>query len=86
MNETTGLDKALYREAYRSLREWSEAAERARPREPLSPAELWQRYVALVEFSWRLCPEPSARQRREKMAALNRYYERVQKLEERGSK
>lgn len=76
-----GLDKELYRQAYQAFREWSKAYERVRAREHLSPAELWQRYVALVEFCWRLCPQPSAHQRSEKIAALNRYYERVQRLE-----
>ncbi len=76
------LDRELYRKAYEAYREWSEAADRARPREPLSSAEAWERYAALVAFCWRLCPQPSERQRREKMEALNRYYARVQRLEE----
>lgn len=76
------LDRNLYRQAYRSLREWGEAAERTRPREQVSLAEAWQRYVALVEFCWRLSPQPGEHQRREKIEALNRYYARVQKLEE----
>jgi hypothetical protein len=77
------LDKALYRQAYESLRQWQEAkdAERARESALLSPAEGWRRYVELVEFCWHLCPEQSPHERQEKLEALNRYYERVQKLE-----
>jgi hypothetical protein len=79
------LDKNLYRQAYEEYREWNaaEAAERARSAGRLSPAEAWRRYVDLVEFCWRLAPEPGAHQRREKAAALDRYYSAVQRLEER---
>ena len=76
------LDGELYRRTYQALREWSAAAEQARASRQLSPAELWQQYVALVEFCLRLCPGPSAHQRREKTAALNLYYERLRKLEQ----
>lgn len=79
------LDKDLYRRAYESYREWNaaEAAERARNAGRLSSAELWRQYVDLVEFCWRLAPEPSEHQRREKLAALDRYYDAVRRLEER---
>lgn len=79
------LDKDLYRQAYATYREWNaaEAAERARHTGWLSPAEAWRQYADLVEFCWRLAPEPSAYQRREKLAALDRYYDAVRRLEER---
>lgn len=79
------LDKKLYQQAYEVYREWNiaEAAERARSAGSLSPAEAWRRYVELVEFCWRLAPEPSVHQRREKAAALDRYYTAVRRLEER---
>ncbi len=79
------LDKDLYRRAYESYREWNdvEAAERARSAGRLSAAEAWRQYVDLVEFCWRLAPEPSVHQRREKLAAIDRYYDAVQRLEER---
>ena len=79
------LDKDLYRRAYESYREWNdvEAAERAHSAGRLSPAEAWRQYADLVEFCWRLSPEPSAHQRREKLAALDRYYDAVRRLEER---
>ena len=79
------LDKVLYQQAYRSFRQWNEAeaAGRARDAGQLTPAEAWRRYVALVEFCWRLSPQPSQHQREEKLAALDRYYAAVRRLEER---
>jgi hypothetical protein len=53
-----------------------------RGEEKLTPAEAWGRYVALVEFCWRLSPHPSEYQRKEKLEALERYYARVRELEE----
>jgi hypothetical protein len=77
------LDKDLYRKAYELHRQWNEAEkiERARNAGQLSPEEAWRQYVDLVEFCWRLCPEQSQRQREQKLIHLNRYYDRVQKLE-----
>lgn len=79
------LDKALYRQAYRAYREWNEAEAVARARDAgqLTPSEAWRRYVTLVEFCWRLSPEPSQHQRQEKLAALDRYYAAVKRLEDR---
>ena len=79
------LDKMLYQRAYRSYRKWNEAeaAGRARDAAMLTSIEAWHRYVALVEFCWRLSPQPSQHQRDEKLAALDRYYAAVQRLEER---
>jgi hypothetical protein len=78
------LDKMLYQQAYRSYRQWNEAeaASRARDTATLTSVEAWRRYVALVEFCWLLSPEPSQHQRAEKLAALDRYYAAVQRLEE----
>lgn len=77
------MDKSLYRRAYEQYRQWNEAreAERARDGGRLSPEEAWRRYVELVEFCWKLCPQQSETQRREKLAALERYYERVRRME-----
>lgn len=77
------IDKELYRQAYKHYEAWNEAqfASRVRRAGTLKPEEAWERYVALVEFSRKVCPEPSQWQRKQKLAALNRYYERVQKLE-----
>ena len=83
-NGLTQLDKDLYRQTYAAYREWNlaEAAERARGFGQLSPAEAWRQYADLVEFCWRLSPEPSAHQRREKVAALERDYDAVRRLTE----
>ena len=55
--------------------------ERIRNAGRLSPQEAWRRYVELVEFCWKLCPQQSPAQRREKLAALERYYDSVRRLE-----
>lgn len=77
------IDGELYRKAYESLRQWSEAkmVYRAQLESRLSPQEAWERYVALIEFGWEMCPQPGEWQRQQKLAALARYYERVQRLE-----
>ena len=79
------LDKMLCQQAYRSYRQWNEAEANARARDAamLTSVETWQRYVARVEFCWRLSPQPSQHQRDEKLAALDLYYAAVQRLEER---
>lgn len=82
-NRTVSLDKELYRKAYEQYREWNEAelVERVRNAGQLSPSEAWQQYVGLIEFCWRLSPEQSAAQRAQKLADLERYYERVKQME-----
>lgn len=78
------LDKDLYRKAYALYRQWNEAelVARARNASQLSPDEAWRRYVDLVEFSWRLCPEQSQWQWEQKLQHLDRYHAKLQKLEE----
>jgi uncharacterized protein YjaG (DUF416 family) len=77
------IDKELYRAAYQEYEAWNriEAVARAKSSERLSAAEAWQRYAALVELCWRLAPEYSQRQRQEKLAAIDRYYDAVRRLE-----
>lgn len=77
------LDKNLYRQAYQQYQDMEAHEQRNRrsQQERLSPLKAWQQYVDLVEFCWKLCPSQSKYQRHEKLAALDRYYERVQKLE-----
>ena len=79
------LDKLLYQHAYHSYRQWNEAEAHARARDAamLTSVEAWQQYLALVEFCWRLSPQSSQHQRDEKLAAFDRYYAAVQRLEER---
>jgi hypothetical protein len=77
------LDKDLYRQAYEQYRQWNEAelAERVRNAGKLSPQEAWRQYVALVEFCWKMCPQQSEWQHKQKLADLDRYYAAVRKLE-----
>lgn len=77
------IDKELYRQAREALQAWNEyeEAERSRKAGTMTPGEAWRRYVDLVEFCWRIVPEQSATQRTEHLAALDVYYQRVQRLE-----
>ncbi len=77
------LDKELYRKAYALHQQSSDAklVERARLHSELSSAEAFKQYTDLVEFVWKLCPEPSEWQRKEKLESINRYYAAVQRLE-----
>jgi hypothetical protein len=77
------LDKELYRQAYELHQQSSDAklVERARLHKELSSVEAFRQYANLVEFVWKLCPEPSEWQRKEKWESLSRYYDAVQRLE-----
>ncbi len=79
------LDKELYRKAYESFKEWNEAKllDRVRDADTLTPQEAWRRYVALWKFGWKLCPQQSEWQQKQKAEILELYYQRVQKLEAR---
>ncbi len=77
------IDKALYRQA----QEWyhqsnlAEQKERWESAGKLSSLEAWKQYVDLWEFGWRTHVQPSQHQIQQKLEALERYYERVAKLE-----
>jgi hypothetical protein len=77
------LDKELYRQAYQQYQRWNEAelVDRARNAGKLTPEAAWRQYLALVEFCWKLCPEPGEWQRKQKLADLERYYANIRKLE-----
>jgi len=77
------LDKELYRQAYQQYRRWNEAelVDRARNAGKLSPSEAWRQYLALFDFAVESCPQPGEWQRKQHLADLARYHERVQKLE-----
>jgi hypothetical protein len=77
------LDKKLYQEAYEHYRQWNEAEfiNRVRNAGKMSPLDAFQQYISLVEFCWKLCPEQSEIQRERKLATIDRYYERIKKLE-----
>jgi len=78
------LDKELYRYAHQLHQQWNEAELKARIQNAASrpPQEAWQQYMALWEFCMRLAPQPSRRQRVKRLMEWNRYYARIQKLEE----
>ena len=77
------LDKELYRRAYESLRQWSEAEriERARSAVRLSPEEGWRQYVDLFEFGWQIGVQQRQWQHHLKATDLARYYERIRRHE-----
>lgn len=78
------LDQELYRQAYALLQDWGEAAETERllTTASLSFAERWRQFQALVMFSRSIQPQLSPYEQAEKQAAVDRYYEAVQRLEE----
>jgi hypothetical protein len=77
------IDRELYRRAYQAYRRAQEAEseERAQRAGTLSSHDAWQQYAGLVELCWRLTPQQSPRERHEHLAAWDRYYEAVQRLE-----
>lgn len=77
------LDKELYCRAYALHEQWSDAKliERAENASRLSPTEAFRQYADLVEFFWKISPEPDHRQREEKLKAWDRYYVQIQKFE-----
>jgi hypothetical protein len=82
------IDARLYRQAQAQLRLWNEAETRRRQEEAarLGSVELWQRFVEITELCLALSPMPSAQQRRDKLDALERYYDSVRRLEARRSR
>ena len=79
------LDRAAWRKAIAHYRAWNRAKFRARIREAgrKSLAEKWNEYLALIEFGLRLRPQPTMRERSQKMECWAQYYRLVQEFEER---
>ena len=77
------LDRELYRKVYESFRQWNEAEkiERARNAGKRPSDETWQQYIDLFELAWQTGARQSAYQRKQKLADLDRYYDRIRKLE-----
>jgi hypothetical protein len=77
------IDKALYRQAQEWYHQWNEAERKARWEEAgmLSPQEAWEQYVDLWEFGRQTKVQPSQHQIRQKVESLERYYDRLAKLE-----
>ena len=80
----TAIDKTLYRQAQEWYRQWNEAERKARweAAGKISPQEAWEQYVDLWEFGWRFNAQPSQHQIQQKVESLERYYERIVKLED----
>jgi hypothetical protein len=78
------IDKELYRNTYENYRQWNEAelVERIRNSGSLSPIKAWEQYVDLWEFCLELSPEPSDLQSKLKFLDWQKYYSRIQRLEE----
>ena len=77
------LDPKLLREAQAAYRQWNEAElrERFRTAPGRPPDEAWQQFLALWEFAWQTSLKASENQQRQKAANLERYYQRILKLE-----
>ncbi len=76
------IDATLYRQAYEQYRQWNEAelAERLRNAGKLTPEQAWRQYVALVEFCWKMCPQQSEWQRKQKLEILTEYQRLLAKV------
>jgi hypothetical protein len=77
------LDKDLYRWARQSYLEWNRAElmKRVQKAGNITAQQGWKQYVGIWEFCMKLAPQPSQQQRRERLANLDRYYQRMQKIE-----
>jgi len=82
-NDNMVLDKEIYRKAYESYRQWNEAELIARVRNAGKTPwqKTWSQFVGLWEFGRRMGFQQSEKQSEIKYGALNRYYERVKKME-----
>lgn len=77
------IDAKAYREALEAYRQWNEAELIARAREaPDRDARTgWKEFNDLWAFARLTGVKQSSLQRRQKLEAIDRYYERVKKLE-----
>lgn len=77
------LDEELYRRARQLYSEWNqvELQERVRNAGKLTPQQGWRHYVGLWEFCMKIAPQPSQQQRQQRIADLELYYQRMQKIE-----
>ena len=79
------IDATLYRDALKQYKEWNEAEllEQVRNAGNTPPEKKVRQYFELMAFCRLLNPQQSEWQRAEKLAALDRDYEAVIKLEKR---
>lgn len=78
------IDNELYRNTYKLYRQWNktELVDRIRNVGSLSPREAWEQYVDLWEFCMALSPPQSDLQSKRKVSEWQKYYSRIQRLEE----
>ena len=76
-------EKAAWQTTVAHYRTWNEAEFfdniRNAGKKPLS--QKWQEFLSMMEFGCMLKPKPSQHEHRQKVAMLNRYYERMQRFE-----
>lgn len=78
------IDAELYRAAFKQYAEWSKTKmiDRAYLASKLTPQELWQTYVGMWKFAWKLSPTgASEQQQKRKVADIELYYLRIQQFE-----
>jgi hypothetical protein len=78
------IDGELYRQARRWYQDWNRARSisRARNAGQLTPEQGWKQYLALWEFCMKLAPQPSEKQRQQRLEEYQRYYARIEQFEE----
>ncbi|HSN78534.1 MAG TPA: hypothetical protein VL334_25980 [Anaerolineae bacterium] len=77
------IDAQLYRQALAEYRQWNDAEMKARAREAsLRQSDAgWKEFNALWSFARLVGAKQSPMQRKQKLEAIDLYYERVKKLE-----
>ena len=77
------IDKTAWQATLAQYRAWNDAVwqEKVRNAGQKSPAQKWREFLDLMEFGMQIKPRPSAHEQRQKIAMLNRYYERIQRFE-----
>jgi hypothetical protein len=77
------INANLYRAALEEYRQWNEAELKARAREAMqrAPDAGWREFNAMWSFARLSGVMHSPMQRKQKREALDRYYERLKKLE-----
>ncbi len=77
-----GLDKGLYRDAFKAYKQWNEtkAAIRIRQANKLTGQQAWNQYQMLWELLVEIAPEISDYQHQEHIFSIVQYLLKVQKL------
>ena len=79
------LDKAAWQTTLAYYQTWNdvEFLEKFRNAGAKSLAQKWQEFLDLMEFGLMLKPFPSPHEHRQKVEMLNRYYQEIQRFEDR---